>query len=92
MKERKDLSQADRGIESLKSKVDTLVIIPNDKLLQIIDRKTSIMEAFKMADDVLRQGVQGISDLIAVTRISKLRLCRRKNNNVKFWSSSYGNW
>ena len=64
---KKRLSQADRGIESLKSKVDTLVIIPNDKLLQIIDRKTSIMEAFKMADDVLRQGVQGISDLIAVT-------------------------
>ena len=55
---KKRLSQADRGIESLKSKVDTLVIIPNDKLLQIIDRKTSIMEAFNMADDVLRQGVQ----------------------------------
>ena len=64
---KKRLSQADRGIESLKSKVDTLVIIPNDKLLQIIDRKTSINDAFRMADDVLRQGVQGISDLIAVT-------------------------
>ncbi len=69
---KKRLSQADRGIESLKSKVDTLVIIPNDKLLQIIDRKTSIMEAFKMADDVLRQGVQGISDLIAVTGLVNL--------------------
>ena len=64
---KKRLSQAERGIESLKGKVDTLVVIPNDKLLQIIDRKTSIVEAFKMADDVLRQGVQGISDLIAVT-------------------------
>ena len=64
---KKRLTQADRGIESLKGKVDTLVVIPNDKLLQIIDRKTSIVEAFKMADDVLRQGVQGISDLIAVT-------------------------
>ena len=64
---KKRLSQAERGIESLKGKVDALVVIPNDKLLQIIDRKTSIMEAFKMADDVLRQGVQGISDLIAVT-------------------------
>ena len=69
---KKRLSQAERGIESLKSKVDTLVIIPNDKLLQIIDRKTSIMEAFKMADDVLRQGVQGISDLIAVTGLVNL--------------------
>ena len=60
---KKRLSQAERGIESLKGKVDTLVVIPNDKLLQVIDRKTSIVEAFKMADDVLRQGVQGISDL-----------------------------
>ena len=64
---KKRLSQAERGIESLKGKVDALVVIPNDKLLQIIDRKTSIVEAFKMADDVLRQGVQGISDLITVT-------------------------
>ena len=84
MKVKKDLSQAERGIESLKGKVDTLVVIPNDKLLQIIDRKTSILEAFKMADDVLRQGVQGISDLIAIPGLSKLRLCRCKNNNVKY--------
>ena len=69
---KKRLSQADRGIESLKTKVDTLVVIPNDKLLQIIDRKTSIIEAFKMADDVLRQGVQGISDLIAVPGLVNL--------------------
>ncbi len=62
---KKRLSQAERGIESLKSKVDALVVIPNDKLLQIIDRKTSMVDAFIMADDVLRQGVQGISDLIA---------------------------
>ena len=64
---KKRLSQAERGIESLKGKVDTLVVIPNDKLLQVIDRKTSMAEAFMMADDVLRQGVQGISDLITVT-------------------------
>ena len=64
---KKRLSQAERGIESLKGKVDSLVVIPNDKLLQIIDRKTSITDAFRMADDVLRQGVQGISDLIAIT-------------------------
>ena len=69
---KKRLSQAERGIESLKGKVDTLVVIPNDKLLQIIDRKTSIIEAFKMADDVLRQGVQGISDLIAVPGLVNL--------------------
>ena len=69
---KKRLSQAERGIESLKGKVDSLVVIPNDKLLQVIDRKTSIIEAFRMADDVLRQGVQGISDLIAVPGLINL--------------------
>ena len=69
---KKRLSQAERGIESLKGKVDTLVVIPNDKLLQIIDRKTSIIEAFKQADDILRQGVQGISDLIAIPGLVNL--------------------
>ena len=69
---KKRLSQAERGIANLKGKVDTLVVIPNDKLLQVIDRKTSIVEAFRMADDVLRQGVQGISDLIAVPGLINL--------------------
>ncbi len=69
---KKRLTQAERGIESLKGKVDALVVIPNDKLLQIIDRKTTILEAFKMADDVLRQGVQGISDLIKVPGLVNL--------------------
>jgi cell division protein FtsZ len=69
---KKRLAQAERGIASLKGKVDTLVVIPNDKLLQVIDRKTSIVEAFRMADDVLRQGVQGISDLIAVPGLINL--------------------
>ena len=69
---KKRLAQAERGVESLKGKVDSLVVIPNDKLLQIIDRKTSIVEAFKMADDVLRQGVQGISDLIAIEGLVNL--------------------
>lgn len=64
---KKRLSQAERGIDSLKGRVDALVVIPNDKLLQIIDRKTTVLEAFQMADDVLRQGVQGISDLITIT-------------------------
>ena len=69
---KKRLFQADRGIDNLKGKVDTRVVIPNDKLLQVIDRKTSIVEAFRMADDVLRQGVQGISDLIAVPGLINL--------------------
>ncbi len=64
---KKRLSQAERGIDSLKGRVDALVVIPNDKLLQIIDRKTTVLEAFQMADDILRQGVQGISDLITIT-------------------------
>ena len=60
------MNQALSGIESLKAKVDTLITIPNDKLLQVIDRRTSMLDAFRIADDVLRQGVQGISDLIGV--------------------------
>lgn len=61
---RKRMAQAESGIELLKEKVDTLVTIPNDKLLEIVDKKTSLMDSLKVADDVLRQGVQGISDLI----------------------------
>mgnify|MGYP002141810761 FL=1 len=57
---------AENAIEKLRTAVDTLIIIPNDRLLQTIDRQTPLLEAFKVADDVLRQGVQGISDLITV--------------------------
>ncbi len=57
---------AEAAIDNLRSTVDTLIVIPNDRLLQTIDRQTPLMEAFKVADDVLRQGVQGISDLITV--------------------------
>src|SRR5258705_866232 len=56
--------QAEQGIQRLKEKVDTLIIIPNDRLLQVSDDKTSMLNAFKMADEVLLQGVQGITDLI----------------------------
>ncbi len=56
--------QAEAGIQKLKEKVDTLIIIPNDRLLQVSDQKTSMLNAFKMADEVLLQGVQGITDLI----------------------------
>ncbi|NLY19317.1 MAG: cell division protein FtsZ [Clostridiaceae bacterium] len=69
---RKRMQQAERGVENLKSVVDTLVTIPNDRLLQIADKKTTMLEAFKIADDVLRQGVQGISDLIAVPGLINL--------------------
>jgi cell division protein FtsZ len=57
---------ADAAVDNLRNAVDTLIIIPNDRLLQTIDRQTPLLEAFKVADDVLRQGVQGISDLITV--------------------------
>lgn len=59
-------TQAEEGLENLKNKVDTLIVIPNDKILSLIDKKTPLMEAFTVVDDVLRQGVQGISDLITV--------------------------
>lgn len=63
---------AEMGISELKSRVDTLVTIPNDRLLQVVEKRTSMLEAFKIADDVLRQGVQGISDLIAVPGLVNL--------------------
>jgi len=69
---RKRAMQAEKGIAELKSKVDTLITIPNDRLLQVVDKNTTIHEAFRIADDVLRQGVQGISDLIAVPGLINL--------------------
>jgi cell division protein FtsZ len=66
------MAHAERGINELRECVDTLVTIPNDRLLQIAEKKTSIVDAFKIADDVLRQGVQGISDLIAVPGLVNL--------------------
>lgn len=69
---RRRMAQADQGIAALKDKVDTLIVIPNDRLLQVVERNTSILEAFRVADDVLRQGVQGISDLIIVPGLINL--------------------
>lgn len=63
---------AEEGIAALKEKVDTLIVIPNDRILQIIDRKTSLLDAFATVDDILRQGVQGISDLITVNGLVNL--------------------
>ncbi|RMH55492.1 MAG: cell division protein FtsZ [Candidatus Hydrogenedentota bacterium] len=63
---KKRKQQAEEALENLRANVDTLIVIPNEKLLQIADRRTGLREAFKMADDVLRKGVQGISDIIIV--------------------------
>jgi cell division protein FtsZ len=69
---RKRSTQAGSGISNLKEKVDTLIVIPNDRLLEIVDKNTPMLEAFREADNVLRQGVQGISDLIAVPGLINL--------------------
>ena len=66
------MENAEKGIKSLKEKVDTIVVIPNDRLLQVVGKGTSIVEAFHVADDVLRQAIQGISDLIAVPSLINL--------------------
>jgi cell division protein FtsZ len=69
---RKRSNQAAGGIEAMKEAVDTLIVIPNDRLLEIVDKNTPMLEAFREADNVLRQGVQGISDLIAVPGLINL--------------------
>ncbi|WP_304172534.1 cell division protein FtsZ [Limnochorda pilosa] len=69
---RRRAQQAEAGIEKLEAQVDTLITIPNDRLLQVVEKKTSIQDAFRVADDVLRQGVQGISDLIIVPGLINL--------------------
>jgi cell division protein FtsZ len=69
---RRRSEQAERGIDNLRDRVDTLIVIENDRLLQVVEKKTSIVEAFRMADDILRQGVQGITDLITVPGLVNL--------------------
>lgn len=66
------MKNAENGIAELKSKVDTLITIPNDRLLQIVQKNTSMLDAFSIADDVLKQGIQSISDLIAVPGLINL--------------------
>lgn len=66
------ISQAESGVVLLREKVDALIVIPNDKLLQVVEKRTSIIDAFKIADDVLRHGVKGISDLITVPGLINL--------------------
>jgi cell division protein FtsZ len=69
---RKRAQQAEQGIESLRDKLDTLIVIENDRLLQVVEKQTTVVDAFRMADDVLRQGVQGITDLITVPGLVNL--------------------
>jgi len=69
---KKRLLSADEGINNLKQHVDTLITVPNDRLLQVADKRTPLAEAFRLADDVLRQGIQGISDLITVPGLINL--------------------
>ena len=69
---RKRSQQSELGIENLRDRVDTLIVIENDRLLQVVEKKTSVVDAFRMADDILRQGVQGITDLITVPGLVNL--------------------
>ena len=69
---RKRATQATGGISAMKESVDTLIVVPNDRLLEIVDKNTPMLEAFREADNVLRQGIQGISDLIAVPGLINL--------------------
>src|SRR5512139_1002387 len=69
---RKRALQAEEGIKQLRDTVDTLIVIPNDRLLQVAEKKTSILDAFRIADDILRQGTQGITDLITVPGLINL--------------------
>ena len=73
------ITQAEQGIESLKQKVDALITIPNDKLLQVIERRTSVHDAFRQADDVLLQGVQGIADIITIPGLINVDFADVKN-------------
>ncbi|MFC7392466.1 cell division protein FtsZ [Scopulibacillus cellulosilyticus] len=87
---RKRATQATNGISTLKEKVDTLIVIPNDRLLEIVDKNTPMLEAFREADNVLRQGVQGISDLIAVPGLINLDFADVKTIMTEGGSSLMG--
>src|SRR3712207_4953951 len=66
------MQAAEKGIEALADEVDTLIVVPNNRLLSVLEKQTSMMEAFRVADDVLRQGVQGVSDLITLPGLINL--------------------
>ena len=75
--------QAEVGIQNLRDNVDTLIVIENDRLLQVVERTTPVTEAFRMVDDILRQGVQGITDLITVPGSRQPRLRRRAHDHAR---------
>jgi cell division protein FtsZ len=74
---------ASRGVDELREEVDTLIVIENDRLLQVVEKRTSILDAFTLADDVLRQGVQGITDLITIPGLVQPRLRRRPHDHER---------
>ena len=76
-------SQAEEGIEALAEEVDTLIVVPNERLLTVLARETTMVEAFQVADDVLRQGVQGISELITLPGPDQPRLRRRAHDDAR---------
>ena len=82
--------QADTGVQRLKEKVDTLIIIPNDRLLTVANDKTSVLNAFKMADEVLLQGVSGITNLITTPGLDQHRLRRRQDGAVQRRLGAHG--
>lgn len=82
------MAKADEGVRALKQHVDSLIIIPNDRLISIAPRSLGILDAFKPADDVLRQAVQGISDLITTSGFINVDFCRCQSDYERTW---YGN-
>ena len=87
---RRRAQQAEQGITELSEKVDTLIVIENDRLLQVVEKRTPLSDAFKMADDILRQGVQGITDLITVPGHRQPRLRRRAHDHARRGSALMG--
>ena len=80
---RRRAEQAELGIQNLRDRVDTLIVIENDRLLQVVEKKTPVREAFRIADDILRQGVQGITDTITRTGSRQPRLRRRPHDHAR---------
>ena len=87
---RRRAEQAEVGINELSDKVDTLIVIENDRLLQVVEKKTPLSEAFTLADDILRQGVQGITDLITVPGIVNLDFADVRTINARRWVGPHG--
>ena len=78
---------AEQGIMELMDKCDTLIIIPNDRLLDLVDQKTGVDSAFKLADEVLFHGVQAIAEVVTVPGLNQPRLCRHPNHHERCWPS-----